>query len=99
MKLHTMKYLVVFVTLIMISCGKDDFVSATIYDYGEPALDGCGWVIEVSNKVYKPVNLSSQYQIDGLSVQIDFTKLNSKANCGLAINAYDELEINKIKKE
>jgi len=94
-----MKYFIIGLVLLASSCTKNDFVDAIVYDYGVPALDGCGWVIEVSNEVFKPVYLSSQYQIDGLAVQIDFKKLNSKAKCGFVFNAYDEIEINKIKKD
>ena len=92
-----MKYLVLFVALIAISCDKDDFVSATVYDYGDPALDGCGWVVEVGNEIYKPTNLAPELQKDRLVIQIDFDKLNSRANCGLMPDAYQEIEINKTK--
>ncbi|HAQ69972.1 MAG TPA: hypothetical protein DCR48_03255 [Flavobacteriales bacterium] len=92
-----MKYAILLAAFITLSCDKNDFVDATVYDFGEPALDGCGWVIEVGSEIYKPTNLASQYQIDQLEIKIDFEKLSSRANCGLLPNAYQEIEINKVK--
>jgi len=55
-----MKYAILLAAFITLSCDKNDFVDATIYDYGEPALDGCGWVVEVGNEIYKPTNLAPE---------------------------------------
>ncbi len=92
-----MKYAILLAAFIILSCDKNDFVDATVYDFGEPAVDGCGWVIEVGSEFYKPTNLEPQYQIDQLEIKIDFEKLSSRANCGLLPNAYQEIEIIKIK--
>ena len=92
-----MKYAILLAAFITLSCDKNDFVDATIYDYGEPALDGWGWVVEVGNEIYKPTNLAPELQKDRLVIQMDFDKLNSRANCGLIPDAYQEIKINKTK--
>lgn len=80
-------------SILLISCSKNNFVNGTVKDFGEPAADGCGWVIEIGNEIFKPINLDAQFEQDQLPIRLDYQKLNSKANCGFQIDAYDEIEI------
>jgi len=68
---------------------------AVIRDFGDPALDGCGWVVDVSSKIYKPQNLLSEYRIDSLEVRIKYKILDS-VNCGLVKNAHSAIFIEEI---
>ncbi|MBT8276786.1 MAG: hypothetical protein KJO39_11620 [Bacteroidia bacterium] len=77
-------------------CGKCE--DAVIRNYGDPALDGCGWVVDVSSTIYKPENLPEQYKIDSLDVMIGYKVLDS-VNCGLIRNAHPGISITEIKKK
>ena len=65
---------IILMTVLAISSCKPESViidnpcesceDAIIRDSGEPALDGCGWVVDVSTIIYKPVNLLEEFKID-----------------------------------
>jgi hypothetical protein len=71
---------------------------AVIRDFGDPALDGCGWVVDVSSIIYKPQNLLPKYRIDSLEVRIKYEVLDS-VNCGLVKNAHSTIFIEEIHRE
>ena len=62
---------------------------------GNPALDGCGWVVEVASIIYKPQNLLPEYKIDSLEVKMKYKVLDS-VNCGLVKNAHNAIFIEEI---
>ena len=64
-----------------VSCEEDCFENAIIRDFGNPVVDGCGWVVDISSIIYKPENLPSEFEIDELEVKIKYDTLSSKA-CG-----------------
>ena len=87
--------LVLLISITMFSCSKSNSNGTVIFD--DPALDGCGWVIRINDQTYLPINLDEQYQQDGLSVEIDYEKLN-KVPCGNSINpVLYQIEIIEIK--
>ncbi len=81
------------VSLLLFSCQKGSTAKGTVRDFGPVELDGCGWVIEIDNQTFKPVNLEPQFQIDELEIDLDYKSLGSMANCGLQADAFDEIEI------
>lgn len=90
----------VLVLIVFSSCDKEPESigpeSAVIHDYGDPAVDGCGWVIETSNNEYKAINLPENFKVDNLEVQIEYVILESWASCGLLADAYSEIDIINI---
>ncbi len=68
---------------------------AVIRNFGDPALDGCGWVVDVSSIIYKPQNLLPEYRIDSLEVRIKYKVLDS-VNCGLVKNAHSAIFLEEI---
>ena len=72
--------------------------NAVIRNFGDPALDGCGWVVDVSSVVYKPQNLLPEYKIDSMEVRIKYKVLDS-VNCGLVKNAHSAIFIEEIHKK
>lgn len=98
-----MKRIIPFALLMIItlsSCIKeDDFESAVIRDFGDPAVDGCGWVVDISSIIYKPKNLPTEFEVDNLEVKMKYDILDSKANCGFAHDVYDEIHIKDIYKK
>ncbi len=75
----------------------DTCIDAMVLFYGDPALDGCGWVLEVASEIYMPKNLPSEFQKDSLPVNIKFQE-QGRANCGLLQDKYPAMYIEKIRK-
>ncbi|MCV9388131.1 hypothetical protein [Reichenbachiella ulvae] len=73
-------------------------VPALILFEGDPAVDGCGWLIHHENTSYSPVNLHTDFQHDSLKVILSYNVLESTWNCGWREFGYDEIEISKIKR-
>ncbi len=99
-------FFLVFMTILVISSckSKQDVLhdnsnniweDAVIRDFGDPALDGCGWVVDVSSIIYKPQNLLPEYRIDSLEVRIKYKVLDS-VNCGLVKNAHSAIFLEEI---
>jgi hypothetical protein len=73
-----------------------DKTSATIYDYGNPEVDGCGWVIQVGDEIYAPEELDEAFKIDGLEVEITYKKLKENAPCGWIPDAHPYIRIKSM---
>ena len=90
--------LILICIFIISACEKEgEFVNAVILDGGDPALDGCGWLIEISSVSYKPQNLPDIFKVDSMEVEIKYNKLNTKADCGFAQDVFDEISLDEIK--
>ena len=99
-----MKQTIIFtLTIIMTlsACNKENkFENAIIRDYGDPAVDGCGWVVDISSTIYTPRDLPTQFQVDKLEVKMKYDILDSKFKCGVFLQlSYDEIHIRNIKRE
>jgi hypothetical protein len=56
---------------------------ATILDEGDPAADGCGWLIKTSSdSTYNASALDNQYKINNLKIHIAYHKLKPRYYCG-----------------
>jgi len=104
MKTFILKFSAAFLLLALMGTGcekeeEPDFqnVKGIILFRGDPATDGCGWLIEINNVEYKPQNLESIFQKEGLVVVLDFDTLNSIWNCGWREPGYQEINIVKMK--
>jgi hypothetical protein len=97
MKSFTLLILICF--LAFSACKKDNkLIYAIIRDGGDPAVDGCGWLIEMSNETFKPKNLSDEFKVNGMEVEIKYDKLDDMANCGLSQDAFHEISLREIHK-
>ncbi len=76
----------------------NDCKDAVIRNYGDPALDGCGWVVDVSSTIYMPKNLAPEFHTDGLEVKIKYEELG-RVNCGLVKDAHLSMQIEEIQKK
>lgn len=74
-------------------------VSALIVYDGDPAVDGCGWLILHGQNTYSPVNLDSNFQTDSLKIVLNYKILESTWNCGWREPGYRQIEILEIKKK
>jgi hypothetical protein len=71
---------------------------AIIRYYGDPALDGCGWVVDAASTIYMPTNLLPEFQEDSLKVSIKY-KVTGRVNCGLVKDAHPGMLIEEIHKK
>lgn len=90
-------------TLFMaFSCDKEeDYITsdAIIIDAGDPAVDGCGWLIEISNETFKPTELGEEFHENNLFVTIEYQVLDSEWTCGWILEKYKEINIKSIVKK
>jgi len=94
-----------FLTTLFISsfsCVKDEKetnsnqVNGMILYFGDPAVDGCGWVIKTDTIVFSPIELESEFKIDSLKVTFEFKLLDTWWKCGWREPGYQQIEIEKI---
>jgi hypothetical protein len=96
MKRISLLFLVFF--LSMAACKKESkLLIASVRDGGDPAVDGCGWLMDISSETYKPENLPEEFKVDGMDVQIKYEKLDSMADCGFSQDVYDVIHLDEIK--
>lgn len=95
-----MKRVLIFCLIIGVSCKEDDLPGkrAMVKFTGDPAVDGCGWLLKVGDDDLKPVNLQKEFQKDGMEVNVAFKPLVSRWRCGWREPGYEEIEITRIKK-
>jgi len=73
-------------------------VDAKVRFLGDPALDGCGWVIKISSENHTPTNLPPEFTVDGLEVRIKYKELDL-VNCGMVKDAHHAIILEEIKKK
>ena len=61
--------------------------NAKVLDLGDPALDGCGWVIQFdvngTLQDHRADALSTNFQQDGLDIKIEYNETADQSVCGL----------------
>ncbi|MFZ5986710.1 MAG: hypothetical protein ACOYWZ_06260 [Bacillota bacterium] len=92
-----------YMGLLSAGCEKDDIIiensHGIVLYYGNPSVDGCGWMIKIDTLLYSPINLDSVYQKDSTKVLLDYKILTSIWNCGWRQPGYQQIEILKISKK
>jgi hypothetical protein len=92
---------VLIFTLSISACKKSDqavFIDATVINGGEPAYDGCGWLIRIGDINYSPINLADKYKETELKVSIRYETLTSKYLCGIGATPIPQIKLLEIKK-
>ncbi|MEL6672098.1 MAG: hypothetical protein AAFR61_07890 [Bacteroidota bacterium] len=81
------------------ACTETSLTSAKVLNEGDPARDGCGWIIldEATDTRYSPVNLDSTYMINNLEVALLFSLTGNKAP--VCWGQLDEIDIQEIKEK
>jgi len=99
-------FLIVFASIFLIvSCCNENFQNSKyhnglVLDYGNPAADGCGWVIKINDTIYAPIELDTKFCKDSLEIYIDYKVLSSTRNCNWWVPnkyVYPEIKILSIK--
>jgi hypothetical protein len=75
------------------------WIEAIVVDLGSPAVDGCGWAINIDNITYIPDNLDEQYKQNRLKVMIVYENTSQIYQCpGFSEINYDKIIIKQIMK-
>jgi hypothetical protein len=85
---------------VITSCRKEPFYnvrSAVVINGGDEQVDGCGWLIEISNHTYKPQFLPEEFRVNNLKVLVKYSLLEEKADCGWWQDAFDAIAIEDIR--
>jgi hypothetical protein len=99
--------IIAIITLLPVlysACKKDGNKSkkanGMVLNLGNPAADGCGWVIRVDHVDYTPINLDTTFQQDSLQVKVTYDLLQSRFQCGFAANiGFSEIKIKSISEQ
>ena len=98
----------IFLLLMLVSCFLMSFqceediaanyevvdLNALITYNGDPAFDGCSWLLLSDNETYSPVSLPEALQQDSLEVMVKVELLDTKYQCSLFPgNVYPEIKI------
>ena len=78
--------MLVLLNLVMIDCYEKSYFSLYFPDripYVCPARLSiwCGWIINIDDKEYHPINLDALYKVDGLEIDIRYHILSSEWEC------------------
>jgi hypothetical protein len=97
-------FLMLTIGIIAVSCdNKSDqglqTTNGLVLNYGNPEVDGCGWVIKVDTVVYSPVNLDTGFKQDSLKVKINYQISNTYFSCDWKTPGYLQIKITSIKKQ
>jgi len=108
-KLLRSKFAILSVVLMTtVACQKNTYYEdrdpnqlediGTVLDTGNPALDGCGWLIKVGNTSYSPDNLPNDFKIGNTQVKIKYIVSDAKFSCGFAGSGYTFIHLVDIKR-
>ncbi|MBD1420201.1 hypothetical protein [Sphingobacterium chuzhouense] len=93
--------LMIFINIHLNSgCKKEEqWINATVLDFGNPKVDGCGFVIEIDGNIYFPVNLGEKYQTDKKEVKLQYNILEDMHACGFPQSGakYQKASIKEIR--
>jgi hypothetical protein len=100
--------LLLLMFLIVTACQKNTYYEdrdpkqledvATVLDTGNPALDGCGWLIKVGDTSYSPDNLPNEFKLNNAQVKIKYIVSDTKFSCGFAGSGYNFIHLVDIKR-
>jgi|GEM_PF-1536126 len=99
MKVTIFPLLLLITILLSAGCSKQKvWIEAVIIDAGSPSVDGCGFLIEIEDQIYYPINLEEKYQVDQKRFKIRYVALEDVYTCGFPYsdNKFLKIEIREI---
>lgn len=103
MKYLKLTYLLLTSLLLSSSCEKDSITTiqdkATILYEGDPAVDGCGYFLLIEENKFKPIELKSEFSVEGLIVNVEYQLLDAKWACNWQENKFNQIKIINISKK
>ncbi len=89
--------------IVTVNCQRDTLGKilkeerALVVFLGDPSVDGCGWLLDIENSLYAPVNLEPGFQVDSLAVTVKYEIQSGTWNCGWRTSGYQKIKIKEIK--
>jgi len=103
MKYIKLPCLLLTTLLLFSSCEKDSISTikdkATILYVGDPAADGCGYFLLIEENKFNPIELKSEFSVDGLIVNVEYQLLKTKWACNWQENKFSQIKIINISKK
>jgi hypothetical protein len=65
---------------------------------GDTSYNGCGFLINILNQKYKPVNLNEEFKEPDIWVTLEYRILNQQFSCNDPVEQYFKIEILEIDK-
>ena len=90
-------HLLVVLLLLLSGCKKaenGEWIDATVLDFGSPAVDGCGFLLQVEDNLYYPENLQEKDQVDKKRVKVRFSLLDEMKPCGFPYSPIKHQKVN-----
>ncbi|WP_080903413.1 hypothetical protein [Parabacteroides sp. Marseille-P3160] len=94
--------IILFFLIGEMGCDNENDKSGVIMEknaminFSDPALDGCGWTVNIENEDYHAINLNDDFKINELEVNLKYQLLSSIWTCSQwESKQYKEIEINK----
>lgn len=69
-----------------------------ITDWGDPAVDGCGWLIRIGKSDYAMDNFNPQFKENGLTVKVHYKHTDFHYLCGRGQKPFSVIKIIKMEK-
>ena len=79
--------------------GNLKYAKGMIVNLSEDDSSGCGWVVEIDKKYFKPKNLSKAFHKDSLHVNLDYDLSLTMFHCPDTEEHLQEIMINWMEKE
>ena len=76
--------IITFMLFLGVSCNNDSenvLTGVGIISFADPAVDGCGWIINIEDESFHLINLSEDFQIDGASVNLKYKIQSTSWTC------------------
>ena len=80
------------------ACTDNNFKNATIINAGDPALDGCRWLIKIDSALYHPDVLEANFLQNNLPVHVVYETLADTFTCGKGPFEYANIHLVSITK-
>ena len=95
--------LLAFLSIFVFACSSDENENPDPKTSFEDAFirlgpDDCGFLLEIENDRYKPVNLDSSFMAPNLRVNGSYRKVGSILTCGMKSNSYEKIRIVDIER-
>ena len=93
-----MMKMVASMLFLLLSCASDDaapegfYVDGYVINGGNPAVDGCGWMIVSEQQNFFPINLSRAMWVDSLPVRFHYRTLGDHV-CAWSVTKGGSIEL------
>lgn len=96
-----MKYAMVLL-LTVLACREvnigGEYAVGTVINLGDPAADGCGWVVVGETETFFPQDLPKRFQEDSLRVRFRYRVVKDSSTCAWMTVMHKTIALTDIKR-